>query len=159
MSLDPGPILRSPRSQLYHDPNGVFVHDLGLEACRRFGEKTAIVDHSSDPPRRISFAEYGDRVERLAAGLYARFRPGEVIAIFLCNCWEFCASYHAATLAGCIPTLLNPTYREREVHYQLENSGAAALITDAVQIQGIPLSGLPKLREVFCTRTAIGAAS
>ncbi len=61
-------------------------------------------------------------------------------------------AYHAATLAGAIPTLLNPTYREREVRYQLENSGAVLLITDAANIAGINLSGLPNLRRVFCTR-------
>ena len=54
-----------------------------------------------------------------------------MIAIFLPNSWEFAITYHAATLAGGIPTLLNPSYREREIRYQLENSGAAFLITDA----------------------------
>lgn len=158
MATDPGPIIASPRTQLYRDPQGLFVHDLILEACRRFGEKTAIVDCSSDAPRRVSYAEYGDLVERLATGLALRFRPGEVIAIFLCNCWEFCAAYHAATLAGCVPTLLNPTYRDREVHYQLENSGAVALVTDSAQIKDINFSGLPNLRQVFTTRDHSAAA-
>jgi acyl-CoA synthetase (AMP-forming)/AMP-acid ligase II len=152
-------IIPTPRTQLYRDPHGLFVHDLILEACRRFGEKIAIIDHSCDPPQRVSFAEYGERVERLAAGFAARFQPGEVIAIFLCNSWEFCAAYHAATLAGCVPTLLNPTYREREVHYQLGNSGAVALITDGAQIKDIRLSTLPNLREVFCTRIAAPGTS
>src|SRR5579864_2575183 len=119
----------TPRTQLYRDPRGRYVHDLIFESCQRFGDKTAIVDHSCDPPKRIKYAEYGDLVERLAAGLNSRLRPGAVIGIFLCNSWEFCAAYHAASLADCIPTLLNPSYREREVRYQLENSGAAALIT------------------------------
>jgi acyl-CoA synthetase (AMP-forming)/AMP-acid ligase II len=153
MASDPCPIIPSPRRLLYRHPDNLFVHDLILESCRRFGEKTAMVDYSSDPPQRLSFADYGDRVERLAAGLSTRFRPSEVIAIFLYNSWEFCAVYHAATLAGCIPTLLNPTYREREVQYQLENSGAVALITDGPQIREINLTGLAKLRHVFTTRT------
>ena len=55
--------------------------------------------------------------------------------------WEFCAAFHAATLAGAIPTLLNPTYREREVRYQLENSGAVLLITDGGNIEGMNLRG------------------
>src|SRR5579872_4385880 len=149
----------TPRTQLYRDPNGLYVHDLMLESCRRFGEKNAISDHSCDPPRRITYAEYGDLVERLAAGLSARLQPGDVVAIFLCNCWEFCALYHASTLAGCIPTLLNLSYREREVRYQLENSGAAMLISDGMQMRGISLDGLPNLRQVFTTRNAIAGAS
>ena len=55
-------------------------------------------------------------------------------------------------LAGGIPTLLNPTYRDREVRHQLGNSGAVLLITDGTNIDGIDLAGLPNLRRVFCTR-------
>jgi acyl-CoA synthetase (AMP-forming)/AMP-acid ligase II len=68
------------------------------------------------------------------------------------NSWEFAASYHAATLAGAIPTPLNPSYREREVRYQLENSEGVALITDAALIASVNLAGLPKLRSVYTTR-------
>ncbi len=79
-------------------------------------------------------------------------KPGEVAAIFLPNSWEFCVADHAATLAGAIPTLLNPTYREREVRYQLENSGAVLLISDAPNLEGINLAGLPNLRRIYSTR-------
>ena len=114
-------------------------------------EKTALVDTSCG--RRLTYAEYGETVEALARGLVAAgLRPGEVVAIFLANSWEFCAAYHAATLAGGIPTLLNPTYREREVRHQLGNSGAALLITDGTNIGGVDLAGLPNLRRVFCTQ-------
>jgi long-chain acyl-CoA synthetase len=139
------------RTQLYADPKNVFVHDAVLASCRRHPEKTALVDTSCG--RRLTYAEYGETVEALARGLVgAGLKPGEVIAIFLANSWEFCAAYHATTLAGGIPTLLNPTYREREVRHQLGNSGAALLITDGTNIDGVDLAGLPKLRRVFCTR-------
>lgn len=141
------------RTQLYADPHNRFVHDVILESCQRFPNKTAIVDTSCD--RRLTYGEYGDIVSRLARGLVAAgLKPGEVLAIYLPNCWEFCAAYHAATLAGAIPTLLNPSYREREVRYQLENSGAAMLITDGPNLEGISLSGLPNLRRVYSTRQA-----
>lgn len=139
------------RTQLYADPNNVFVHDAILASCRKHAQKTALVDACGG--QRITYAEYGEMVEALAGGLVAAgVKPGEVIAIFLCNSWEFCAAYHATTLAGAIPTLLNPTYREREVRHQLGNSGASLLITDAANIDGINLTGLPNLRRVFCTR-------
>ena len=139
------------RTQLYADPDNVFVHDAILASCRRHGEKTALVDASCG--RRLTYAEYGETVEALALGLVAAgVKPCEVIAIFLANSWEFCAAYHAATLAGAIPTLLNPTYREREVRHQLGNSSASLLITDRPNIDGIDLSGLPNLRRVYCTR-------
>jgi len=145
------------RTQLYADPAGHFLHDLIPESCRRFASKTAIIDPSCN--RRFSYAEYGEIVQSLARGFIAAgLKPGEIVAIFLANSWEFCAAYHAATLAGAIPTLLNPTYKEREVRYQLGNSEAAILITDGPNIDGIHLSGLPNLRRVYCTRQIVTGA-
>jgi long-chain acyl-CoA synthetase len=139
------------RTQLYADPGNVFVHDAVLASCRKFPQKTALLDTSCG--RRLSYAEYGETVEALARGLVATgLKPGEVVAIFLCNSWEFCTAYHAVTLAGGIPTLLNPMYREREVRLQLGNSDAAFLITDGPNIAGINLAGLPHLRRVYATR-------
>jgi long-chain acyl-CoA synthetase len=141
------------RTQLYADPAGRFVHDVVLESCRRNNNKTALIDASCD--RRFTFAEYGSLVESLARGLIsAGFAPGEVVAIFLPNSWEFAITYHAATLAGGIPTLLNPSYREREIRFQLENSGATFLITDSPLLENVNLAGLPALRRVFTTRRA-----
>lgn len=139
------------RTRLYADPTGVFVHNLVLESCRRFGEKTAVVDTSCG--RRLAYAEYGALVESLGHGLLeAGLQPGEVVGIFLPNSWEFCIAYHAITLAGGTPTLLNPSYRDREVHHQLANSGAAMLISDGPQLEGVHLSDLPSLRRVYATR-------
>ncbi|HEY6372851.1 MAG TPA: AMP-binding protein [Candidatus Sulfotelmatobacter sp.] len=139
------------RTQLYADPHDLFLHDLVLDSCRRKAMKTALVDASCG--RRLSYAEYGDTVEGIARGFIANeVKPGDVVAIFLANSWEFCTAFHAIQLVGAIPTLLNPTYREREVRYQLENSGAVLLITDGDNIEGINLAGLPNLRRVYTTR-------
>jgi long-chain acyl-CoA synthetase len=139
------------RSRLFADPTDRFVHDIVLQSCRQNAGKVALFDSSCG--RRLSFADYGSLVESFAHGLIsAGLSPGEVIAIFLPNSWEFAVTYHAATLAGGIPTLLNPAYREREVRFQLENSGATFLITDAPLLEGINLAGLPCLRRVFTTR-------
>ncbi len=141
------------RTQLYADPTGRFVHDVVLASCRQNSNKTALVDTSCG--RRFTFAEYGSAVESLARGLIcAGLAPGEVVAIFLPNSWEFALTYHAVTLAGGIPTLLNPAYREREIRFQLENSGAAFLISDAPLLENVNLAGLPALRRVFTTRHA-----
>ena len=144
-------LTRMLRTQLYADPTGRFVHDVVLESCRRNPNKRALLDTSCN--RRFTYAEYGDLVESLARGLVAAgLAPGEVVAIFLPNSWEFAITYHAATLAGGIPTLLNPAYREREVRYQMECSAATFLITDGPLLEGINLAGLPDLRRVYTTR-------
>jgi long-chain acyl-CoA synthetase len=139
------------RTSLHADPHHLFLHNLILEAGRRQPEKTAIVDTSCN--RRFTYAEYAETVESVAHGLIAAgVKPGDVIAIFLPNSWEFCVSFHAAQLAGATPTLLNPSYREREVRYQLENSGAVVLLTDGAPLEGIDLSRSPNLRLVYTTR-------
>jgi long-chain acyl-CoA synthetase len=144
------------RTELYADPSGLLVHDVVLQSCRLNSGKTALIDASCC--RRITFGEYGGLVESLARGLVsAGLAPGEVVAIFLPNSWEFAITYHAATLAGGIPTPLNPSYREREIRYQLENSGATFLITDAPLLENVNLAGLPALRRVFTTRNARAA--
>jgi acyl-CoA synthetase (AMP-forming)/AMP-acid ligase II len=140
------------RTSFYADPDGRFVHDAVLAACDVYPHKTAVIDSSNG--RRITYADYGELVRACARGLVAAgLKPGDVLAIFLPNSWEFCVAYHAATLAAGVPTLLNPTYREREVRYQLENSGAAFLLSDGPLLCDINLAGL-NLRRVFTSRQA-----
>jgi long-chain acyl-CoA synthetase len=145
------------RTELYADPHGIFLHDLILDSCRRHPQKTALVDTSCT--RCLTYSEYGELVESAARGLISSgVEPGNVVAIFLANSWEFCVAFHAAQLAGAIPTLLNPSYREREVRYQLENSGAVILITDGETLDNINLAGLPNLRRVYYTRQPASSA-
>lgn len=145
------------RTQLYADPTNLYLHNVILNSCRKFSPKVALIDPSGN--RRFTYAEYGETIERLARGFVAAgLQPGEIVAIFLPNSWEFAAAYHSATLAGGIPTLLNPSYREREVRYQLENSGASILITDGSVLGDINLAGLPSLRRVYATRQPTSGA-
>jgi long-chain acyl-CoA synthetase len=148
-------LAESLRTELFADPEGKFVHDVILESCRKYASKIAVIDTSCGPARRLTYGAYGELVERVARNLVASgVRPGEVIGIYLPNCWEFGITFHAATLTGAIPTTLNPTYRKREVRYQLENSDAVALITDGALLPGIHFDGLPALRRVYSVRTS-----
>jgi len=149
------------RTKLHADPSGIFLHDAILAACDKFPQKMAIVD-SSGPgqSRRICYFEYGDLVQRVARNLVALgVKPGEIIAIFLPNCWEYAVAYHAATLAGAIPTLVNPSYRERELRYQLENSGAGMLISDGPLLPALGSAKICNLRHIFSTRMPFAGAT
>ena len=148
-------LLKAPvRTNLYADPEGRFIHNVVLDSCRKYDEKVAIVDTSCRPFRRLTFAEYAIAVERIARGFVAAgVRPGNRVGIFLPNCWEFGVAFHGATLAGAVPTTMNPTYREREVRYQLEATAAVALVSDGPLLEGIDLSGLPGLRKVYAVRS------
>ena len=149
------------RTKLHADPEGVFLHDAILAACNKFPKKVAMVDTSCLPyPRRITFAEYADLVERVAKNFVVHgIKPGEVVAIYLPNCWEYAVAYHAATLAGALPTLVNPSYRERELCYQLESSGAVALISDGSMLPALRSTQSGGLRKLFATRVEFNGAT
>ncbi|HXZ81125.1 MAG TPA: class I adenylate-forming enzyme family protein [Terriglobales bacterium] len=149
------------RTQLYANPEGRFVHDVVLATCHRVPQGTAVVDpFAAGGPRRITYGELGEMVTQLARGLVAAgLKPGETVAILLFNCWEFVVACHAITLAGGISTPLNPSYRQREVCYQLEDSDAVMLISDGPLIAGIDLSGLKQLRAVYTIREHTPASS
>ena len=147
------------RTHLYADPGDKFVHDAVLESCRTHGNKLAVIDTSCTPSRRITYAEYGELVERTARGFVAAgIKPGDMIGIYLPNCWEFGVVFHGAMMAGAVPTTMNPTYREREVSYQMETTQAVALISDGPMLEGVNLSGLAALKRVYSTRIACGGA-
>src|SRR5512142_2527130 len=113
------------RDRFLRSPDGVFLHQAVLSACEQFPTNVAIVDSSTTPPTRITYAQYAEMVINVAKGLIvAGVEPSDRVAIFLANSWEFAVTLHAANLAGAAATMLNPSYREREVRYQLENSGA-----------------------------------
>src|SRR5438270_6090397 len=97
------------RTKLHADPTGIFLHDAILSACNKFSNKTALVDTSCiGPARRISYAEFAELVEITARNLVAAgIRPGEVVAIYMPNSWEYAVSFHAITLVGAVSTLLN----------------------------------------------------
>lgn len=147
-------------------PPALYLHDAILNSTRKHGERIAIIDTSlplNDPNRSISYSQYGERVEALARGLVRQgIQAGDVIGIYLPNCWEFAAAYHAAMLAGAIPTPLNPSYREREVRFQLEDSGAKLLISDGPLISPIlpklDLSALPQFKQIVTTRNHAGGS-
>jgi long-chain acyl-CoA synthetase len=147
---------RAPRREkLFADPTGVFVQDVLLQACQRFANRTFLIDTSCVEPRHISYGDFGALAESAARGLVASgLQPGERVGIHLFNSWEYVVAYYAVTLAGAIPTPLNPSYREREIRHQLENSGASVLITDGPLIADVNLSGLPALRQVYAARDA-----
>jgi long-chain acyl-CoA synthetase len=148
------------RRDLYADPAGLFVHDIVLRSCRRASDRIFLIDVSYPEARQIRYGHYGELVEDAARGLVAAgLHPGERVAIYLFNSWEYAVAYHAATLAGGIPTPLNPSYREREVRYQLENSGSAILITDGPLIAGMGRGGLTSLRRVYAVRDQAGTGA
>jgi len=104
--------------------------DFLRQSVEKHGTNTAIVFLGAS----ITYNNLWDMVRRMATGL-ARMglKKGDVCAIMLPNSTQFVVSYYACHLIGVIVTAINPTYKSVEVHHQLKNSGAKAIILlDAV---------------------------
>ena len=63
-------------------------------------------------------------------------RKGQTIALFMTNRPEYVIAWFAITRVGAVACPLNPSYKEREIAYQLSNSEAVAVI---VQQNLLPL--------------------
>src|SRR6266853_2349876 len=63
-------------------------------------------------------------------------RKGQTVSLFMSNRPEYVISWFAIARIGAIASPMNPSYKEREVVYQLSNSEAAAVV---VQQELLPL--------------------
>lgn len=99
-----------------------------LEHAAQRGRKPALIDGPTG--RTLTYAELSDGVRALAAGLAARgFGAGDVLAVFMPNLPEYALALHGAASAGGRCTTVNPLYKAGELAHQLEDSGAAILLT------------------------------
>ena len=86
----------------------------------------------------LTFGELKNLADRFANGLaFMGVEKGQKVAIHLPNCPQFAIAYYGALKAGCIFTPLSPLLAPKEVRYQLNDSGAATLITLDLLYPGI----------------------
>ena len=78
---------------------------------------------------RWTFAEFGRRVDDLAAGLLARgLQRGDRVGIWAPNLAEWTLTQFATAKAGLIQVNINPAYRLSELEFTLNKVGVKALI-------------------------------
>lgn len=74
-------------------------------------------------------------------------QPGDVIALQMPTCLHYPIALFGAWKAGLIVTNVNPLYTERELRYQLEDSGAKVLlVADMFLKAALPVAADMKLR-------------
>ncbi len=96
-------------------------------AMARWPDTEALV--SVEQSIRWSYAEFGRRVDRLAAGLLALgLKPGDRVGIWAPNCAEWTLTQFATARAGLIQVNVNPAYRLSELEYTLNKVGVKMLI-------------------------------
>jgi long-chain acyl-CoA synthetase len=108
------------------------------EATERFAGNTALVFHGN----AIGYRELRGSVDRFAGAL-ARLgmKKGDRIALYLLNSPQFVIAYFAALKCGCVVTPISPVYTSHEVRFQLENSGARAVVCQDILFENIRKSG------------------
>ncbi|MFC5371770.1 AMP-binding protein [Brevundimonas faecalis] len=55
-------------------------------------------------------------------------RPGERVALMMPNCLQYPAALFGVLFAGAVVVNVNPLYTPRELHHQLKDSGAVAIV-------------------------------
>ena len=139
------------------------------EATARAPERTAVVFYG----RSITYRELRDATDRLACAL-ARLgvKKGDCVALYLLNSPQFIIAYFAALKCGAVVTPISPVYTSHEVRYQLEDSGARAIICQDLLYEKVAKTGtkldfavltrvneyLPALKRLFSKKADIPAA-
>jgi fatty-acyl-CoA synthase len=134
------------------------VGDLLRRAVGIAPDRYAIVEGISDQDtrRRWTYTELLRDAEACARALLARYEPGSHIGIWAPNIPEWTVFQCGAALAGMVIVTINPTFREQEVRFSLEQSGAVACLVYP-EFRGNPMlaiaeriqADLPTLKDVF----------
>lgn len=102
-------------------------HNILRQTAERLPDKTALVIDEKE----LTFQELEDLSNAFAHGLMKlEVQKGDRVALFLSNSAAFEVAFFGGSKAGAILTSLNPSYKEEETHYQLEDAGAKVLIVD-----------------------------
>ncbi|GAC57488.1 putative fatty-acid--CoA ligase [Gordonia hirsuta DSM 44140 = NBRC 16056] len=115
----------------------------------------ALIDAVSD--QQWTYRQFREQVRALAAGLRRLgLAPGDRLALWAPNRWEWVLTQFAAAEAGIVLVVLNPSYRRHEVAYALAQSGSAVVLaahhfrdSEYAQMLADVREELPDLREVI----------
>ncbi|MGH2400753.1 MAG: AMP-binding protein, partial [bacterium] len=79
-------------------------------------------------------------------------RRGDRVALHLPNCPQFLIAYYGALRAGAVVVPFNPLYVEREIEFQLQDSGAEVAVTlDLLYPRIADVRARTKVREIVVT--------
>ena len=102
------------------------LHVLLQENAKKHPEKTAIVYNETEITY-VQLESLSNQFSNTLAELGVK--KGDRVALFLPNTPQFVIAYFGALKAGAVVTAISPLHREREVEYQLGDSGAQIIVT------------------------------
>ena len=136
--------------------------DLVRTAAQASPDKPALVGAD----RSLTWAQLDREVDGLAGALLARgLGEGERVGILLPNGVDFAVAYFGVLRAGLVALPLNTAYTQPELQFQLDDSSAALVLTDAdrQELVGVPTLavGTPEWQEALthepAPATAVGS--
>jgi long-chain acyl-CoA synthetase len=108
------------------------------EATERDPGRTAVVFYG----RAITYRELREATDRFACALAdLGVKKGDRIALYLLNSPQFIIAYFGALKCGATVTPISPVYTSHEVRYQLEDSGARAIVCQDILHEKVAKSG------------------
>ncbi|MCQ6529370.1 long-chain-fatty-acid--CoA ligase [Bacillus mycoides] len=128
------------------------LHGYLEKIASRYPEKKALHFLGKD----VTFSDFHDKVKKFANYLQRLgVEKGDRVAIMLPNCPQSVIGYYGTLLAGGIVVQTNPLYTERELEYQLHDSGAKVILClDLVFPRVTNVQNATKLEHIIVTRIA-----
>jgi long-chain acyl-CoA synthetase len=111
-----------------------------LERSARFGDRPYLVDGEV----RLGFAQHLATVDAVAAWLQHErgIRPGDRVAIFAANRWEWVVAYWAVVSVGAIPAACNGWWTAEEYADAVRRVDPVLLLGDAPRLDRAAASGV-----------------
>ncbi|MCA0969874.1 long-chain-fatty-acid--CoA ligase [Halobacillus litoralis] len=101
------------------------LHEYLEESAKLYGEKKALYFMGKE----LTYQEVYDQAKSVASYLQdLGLEKGDRVSIMLPNCPQSVIAYYGILMAGGIVVQTNPLYMERELEYQLKDSGAKMII-------------------------------
>jgi len=117
-------------------------------AAERWPESVAVVFRDVS----LTFRELEALTNRFAHALRELgIRHGDKVCLLTTNCPEYIVAFYAIARVGAVVSPMNPSYREREIEYQLNDAEAVAIVVhnDLVPLVEAVRARSPKLRHVI----------
>lgn len=136
----PGALFEVHEEAVRGVPMPVFAHRFGslgelLEATERFGERPFIIDGDE----RVSFTTHLRLARRLGGVLRDRYhvQPGDRVALFAANRWEWVVSFWATIAIGAVPCCFNGHWSADEWEHAAALTEPKLMIADAPRLERV----------------------
>jgi acyl-CoA synthetase (AMP-forming)/AMP-acid ligase II len=127
------------------------IDSMFVRAVRRWPDRPFVIAEG----RVLSYREMDCLVDRAARGLLGLgVQPGDRVALWMSNIWEWVVMQFAITRMGAVMTPINTRLRIEDLRHTLSDSGARVLITQA---RAQEFSYLDTIRAILRDRKGVPA--